>query len=157
MNIIELLTRYIRPHYKMLLFLSVFILFVIVAYFTYKRFYSTIEQNKFKNVANANRRNKEVNILFFHVDWCPHCRTAQPEWDKFTSQMNGKEVNGYVINCVDMDCTNDKDSSIASAINQYNIESYPTIKMLKDEKVIEFQSKITTETLNKFITTMTNN
>ena len=157
MNIIDLLTRYIRPHYKTILFLSFFILFAVVGYLAYSRFFPTIEQNKFKDVANANRRNKDVSILFFHVDWCPHCKTAQPEWNRFVSQMNGKEVNGYVVNCVDMDCTNDKDSSISSMINKYNIESYPTIKMLKDESVIEFQSKITTETLNAFVNSMTNN
>ena len=100
--------------------------------------------------------NTEATILFFHADWCPHCKKAQPEWNTFKSQYDGTTVNGYVIKCVDINCTNEKDSSVTASINEYKIESYPTVKMLKDNQVIEFDSKITNTSLNSFVETMLN-
>jgi thiol-disulfide isomerase/thioredoxin len=117
-------------------------------------YYKKPVSNPAKDVANANRRNIGVSILFFHVDWCPHCKNAIPEWQQFVAQFDGKEVNGYTIQCVDMDCTNET-SDITAAINRYNIDSYPTIKMLKDDEVIEFDSKITKYSLEQFVEKMT--
>ena len=154
MTIVEVLSKYIRPYYYYIITLSVLILFIVVGNYAYSN-YIKKSVNKFKDVANANRRNKEATILFFHVDWCPHCKTALPEWNTFKSQNDGKDVNGYVIKCVDMDCT-EETSDITRAINEYHIESYPTIKMLRDDQTIEFDSKITNTALNSFITTMLN-
>jgi thiol-disulfide isomerase/thioredoxin len=112
--------------------------------------------NKFSDVANANRRQKEVMIYFFHVDWCPHCKNALPEWNAFKSQYDEKEVNGYVLKCVDTDCTSET-GEVTRVIKTYNIDSYPTVKMVKDGKTIDFDSKITKTSLEKFATVMTNN
>ena len=154
MNIVDVLSKYISPYYYYIITILVLILFIIISYYAYDKYQKTTV-NKYKDVANANRNNKEATIMFFHVDWCPHCKTAQPFWDTFKSQNDKTEINGYVIKCVDMNCTNET-SDITRAINTYNIESYPTIKMLKDEQTIEFDSKITNETLNSFVQTMLN-
>jgi thiol-disulfide isomerase/thioredoxin len=153
-NIIDVLRKMIAPYYYVILTIVLIVLFVIVAYYAYNQF-GNVKQSKFANVANSNRRNKEVSILFFHVDWCPHCKKALPEWNSFKSQNDGKEFNGYIVKCVDMDCTNET-SDITRAINEYKIDSYPTIKMLKDGQVIEFDSKITNSSLNAFINSMLN-
>jgi thiol-disulfide isomerase/thioredoxin len=151
-NVVEVIRRYIRPYYYYIIAIAVIIIFSIVAYYAYNRFYKK-EVNHAKDVANANRRNKEVIVYFFHVDWCPHCKKALPEWNSFKSQNDGKEINGYVIQCLDINCT-DETSDITKLINKYHIESYPTVKMIKDEKVIEFDSKITNSSLNAFVNTM---
>lgn len=111
------------------------------------------KDNKFADVANANKRSHEVIIYFFNVDWCPHCKTAKPEWEKFVKLYDGKEKGDYVIKCFDYNCT-DETAEVTKVINKYNIESYPTIKMLKDNQVIEFDSKITEYTLEQFVNTM---
>jgi thiol-disulfide isomerase/thioredoxin len=150
----EVINKFLRPYSKMILIVFLVIIFIIVGYYGYQRF-GTKSENKFKDVANANRRNKEATIFFFHVDWCPHCKKAQPEWNSFCTQNDGKEINGYQIKCVDVDCTQET-PEVTRAINQYKIDSYPTIKMLRDENVIEFDSKITSSTLNSFVNTMLN-
>lgn len=155
MNLIEVFSKYARPYYYIVISLVILIIFLAVAYYAYNQYYRK-SVNRFKDVANANRRNKEATVLFFHVDWCPHCKTALPEWNTFKAQIDGKEINGYVIKCVDMNCTKDESSDIARAINEYKIESYPTVKLLRDEKTIDFDSKITNDTLNSFVTTMLN-
>jgi hypothetical protein len=154
-NLIEVAKRIIRPYYYYIIGAVVLIIFIYAGVYAYNHFYANKVANKYANVANANRRNKEVNVLFFHVDWCPHCKKALPEWNSFKQQYDGKELNGYVIKCVDMDCTNET-SDIARAINTYKIDSYPTIKMLKNQQTIEFDSKITSSSLDQFVNTMLN-
>ena len=109
--------------------------------------------NQFQDVTNANRRERDAVVYFFHVDWCPHCKTALPEWNEFKAAHDGKSVNGYNVKCVDMDCT-EESAEVATMMNKFNIESYPTIKMVRDNDTIEFDSKITASTLNSFITMM---
>lgn len=154
MGITEVFAKYIRPYYYYLITFVVFIIFWVAANYAYNKFYSN-SVNRFKDVANANRTNKEATILFFNVDWCPHCKTALPEWNTFKSKNNEKEINGYLIKCVDMNCT-DETSDVTRAINEYKIESYPTVKMLRDGQIIEFDSKISNSALESFITTMLN-
>lgn len=151
-NIVETLRRLIAPYYYVIISVVLIILFAIAGNYAYNK-YATAKENKFSDVSNVNRRNKEASVLFFHVDWCPHCKKALPEWNAFKSQNDGKEVNGYIIKCLDMDCTNET-SDITRAINEYKIDSYPTVKMLKAGQKIEFDSKITNSSLNAFVTTM---
>ncbi len=153
--VVEVARKFIQPYYYHIISIVLLIIFIYAGYYAYNKFYVNKSQKKFADVANAKRRNKEVSIFMFHVDWCPHCKTALPEWNKFQQQYDGKEMNGYVIKCVDMNCTNET-SEISRAINHYDITSYPTIKMLKDEKTIEFDSKITMYALEQFATTMLN-
>ena len=152
-GLIDVALKYIRPYYYYIIAIIVLIIFLVVANYAYTKFYKNKKANKYSDVANANRRNKEVQIFFFHVDWCPHCKKALPEWNKFKSQYDGQEKNGYVIRCVDLDCT-DETAPVTQAINKYSIESYPTVKMLKDENTIDFDSKITSTTLEQFVNNM---
>jgi hypothetical protein len=39
-------------------------------------------------------------------------------------------------------------------MNKYNIEGFPTIKLLKDGQIVEFDAKPTRETLNEFLNTV---
>lgn len=153
-GLVEVVTRYVRPYYFVIISLIIFVIFIFVGYYAYQK-YSQTKENKFKDVANANRRGKEATVFFFHVDWCPHCKKALPEWKAFCAQNDGKEINGYVIKCVDIDCTKET-PEVTRAINQYHIDSYPTVKMLRDENVIDFESKITSTSLNTFVNTMLN-
>jgi thiol-disulfide isomerase/thioredoxin len=154
-NIIDVLRRLISPYYYYIIIIAVLVIFLYVTYYAYYNIYKKSEPNKYKNVANVNRRNKEVTIFFFHVDWCPHCKKALPEWNTFKAQNNEKQINGYIVKCVDLNCTSET-SDITRAINEYNIDSYPTVKMLKENQKIEFDSKITSTALESFVVTMLN-
>ena len=154
-NIIDVFRRLISPYYYYIISIIVLVIFLYVTYYAYYNIYKKSEPNKFKDVANVNRRNKEVTVFFFHVDWCPHCKKALPEWNTFKAQNDGKQINGYLVKCVDLNCTNET-SDITRAINEYNIDSYPTVKMLKENQKIEFDSKITSTALDSFVVTMLN-
>jgi thiol-disulfide isomerase/thioredoxin len=152
-GLVEVVGNLIRPYQYKLLVTFFIVLFVYVSYYAYNKFYKKTIDNKFANVANANRRNKEAVVMFFHVDWCPHCKKALPDWNNFKKQYNDKEINGYIVKCQDIDCT-EESSDVTSLMNKYDIESYPTVKLLRDTNVIDFDSKITSNTLEQFVNTM---
>ena len=153
-GLIEVITKYIRPYYYHIMVFVVFIIFLTVGIYAYNSIQSQ-QKNKFSDVANANRRNRDAIVYFFHVDWCPHCKKALPEWKNFLSKYDNKEINGYRVKCVEKDCTKET-SDITELINRYNIDSYPTIKLIKDSSTIDFESKITASSLEKFVNTMLN-
>jgi thiol-disulfide isomerase/thioredoxin len=96
---------------------------------------------------------KEAEIMLFYVDWCPHCKTAKPEWEQVKAEYDGKNVNGYIITFTEINCTNET-AEVEKMVNSYKIDGYPTIKLLKDGTVIEYDAKPTKETLTQFLNTV---
>lgn len=87
-------------------------------------------------------------VYFFYTTWCPHCKTAKPVWHKFKEELKGKRVKGYEIVFKEVDC--DKDKSLAE---RYNVQGYPTIKLVSGGKVIDYDAKPEVSSLHKFLQT----
>lgn len=155
-EIITEILNSLRPWSMIILAVFLLIVFSIVGYYGYKKYGSAImKKDETKNVANANRRNKTADLYIFHVKWCPHCRTALPIWQSFSDDYNDREVNGVRVKCHTIDCTDDADPTITEYIAKYNIESYPTVKLvLGDGTVIEFDAKIERDSLTNFLDTV---
>ena len=153
-NIVAVISKLIRPHKNKLITLSVLIIFGYVSYYymTNRFNIEPMEQNN-KDIANALDREKEAVIYFFHVDWCPHCKTALPKWEDFKGTHNNKVFNGYRLKCQDIDCT-EETADTALLIKQFSIDSYPTVKMIRDSTTIDFDSRISTSALGSFVETM---
>jgi thiol-disulfide isomerase/thioredoxin len=99
----------------------------------------------------------EVEIIMFTVDWCPYCKKAMPIWKEFKEEYSGKVINGYKLNFETVNCTDEKDNNVAEMLEKYNIEGYPTIKLLKDDEVITFDAKPERASLEKFLQTVLGN
>jgi len=120
--------------------------------------YYFLGQNNVKSVYNpetitegySGSDGKNAELILFYVDWCPHCKTAKPEWETIKSSFDGKKINGYTVVFTDVNCTNET-KEIEKMISTYKIEGYPTIKMIKDGQVIDFDAKPTQSSLTKFI------
>jgi thiol-disulfide isomerase/thioredoxin len=151
----EIVRIYFTPYYWYVLLVFCLVVFGLLAKYAYDKHYDSQQKNNkpFTDVANAEMRGNTLTIYFFFVDWCPHCKTAFPEWVKFKNQYNGTEVNGYKVDCIELNCTNET-PDVLTAINEYKIEAFPTVKMLKDNKKIEFDAKITYNSLEQFLNTM---
>ena len=158
-HIIDVLSKYI-VNKKVMVAIFIFIVFIIVIIWWMRQKKSTVS---FDDVSNPDDRNnkatgenmsKEALIYFFHADWCPHCKKAQPEWNTFMMSHDNKLKNGYKIKCISVDCTDDKESTAKQLINQYNVESYPTVKMVKDNKIIDYDASVKSGSLNKFVEIM---
>lgn len=144
----------IRPRKKLLLVIIMIVIFGVAAYFAYKWYAKPAIANKqVQNMANMNTRNQPVEIYLFYADWCPHCTKAKPEWAAFKAAYDGKEMNGHMIQCIDVNCTEEGGES-SKLIQKYGIDSYPTLIMNKDGNRIDFDSKITNDTLVQFTQTV---
>ena len=131
-------------------------LFIGVAYYVYTR--QTVKPNSdYRDNANAGSTGpgsgKEAELMLFYVDWCPHCKTAKPEWEQVKTEYEGKTINGYSIVFTEINCTNETPDT-EKLMNTYKIEGYPTIKLLKDGQVIEFDAKPTKAHLEQFLKTV---
>lgn len=175
MNILTYIYEKTKYYHNSLFIVFLIIMFLGVGTWVYRNYFRKVEEGKkFTDVANATDRNNIVEIYFFFVDWCPHCKTAKPEWDQFKREHNGKKHNGSVIKCYDINCTEDNGEQvitmdrsdpknpettglkptpvrISDLIRKHKIDSYPTIKLMKGDTVVDFEAKITEASLTKFI------
>jgi thiol-disulfide isomerase/thioredoxin len=150
---------FINPRKQIIWIMILIIVFIAASIYGYNQFYLPwVASKKYSDVANVDPNSTgdvgNVTIYLFSADWCPHCKTALPEWQNFSHNYNGKEVNGYEISCINVNCTDDKDADVIEYIKKYNVEGYPTIKMIKGEKVIDFDAKVTNSALESFVKNM---
>ena len=137
------------------------ILFAVLAGFYYYYYVSKKINAKYHEnseqidigYGNGNGNGNNAEILFFYADWCPHCKTAKPIWNDLKTEYENKTINGYKITFTEINCSQET-TEVERMMNQYNVEGYPTIKLIKDGQVIEYDAKPTRETLNKFLNTV---
>lgn len=131
--------------------------FIIVAVLVYYYYVSPAMKTKYKpnseQVPAGSTSSKEAELMFFYADWCPHCKAAKPIWNDLKAEYESKTVNGYKVVFTEVDCS-EETPEVEKLMNQYNVEGYPTIKLIKDGQVIEYDAKPTKETLTKFLNTM---
>lgn len=89
---------------------------------------------------------KIIDLYYFYTAWCPYCKKAFQEWNKFKAEWNQKVYEGYTIQFHEVDC--DIQEALA---DKYQVTQYPTIKMIKDDMVIHFDAKPTVHTLTSFL------
>jgi thiol-disulfide isomerase/thioredoxin len=154
---IELIyNRYIKRYERTILIITILFIFFIASYYGYKQFYSKKQEvKKYDDVPNTNTRKPAADVFFFYVDWCPHCKTAKPIWNQFKEKYNNTVANDYLITCNELNCTDDGNPDIADSIAKYNIDSYPTIKMIINSKQYEFDTKISFNALKEFVNVTT--
>ena len=107
-----------------------------------------ILKRKFTKKTPTTNEPKSCELFFFYTSWCPYCKKAVVEWNKFKSEWNHKTLDGYSILFREVDC--DINESLAT---KYNVTTYPTIKLMKDDTVIDYDAKPTVDSLTRFLTT----
>jgi thiol-disulfide isomerase/thioredoxin len=88
----------------------------------------------------------EADLYFFYTVWCPHCSKAKPEWSKFKEAIGDSKIKGTRINFIEVDC--DQDTATAE---RFKVDAYPTIKLVHNDRVIEYDAKPELETLRQFL------
>ena len=130
------------------------IIFIIIAVYFY---YYTGSKPKYKSnnegkIDDNNSSNKQAELLFFYADWCPHCKTAKPIWNDLKSEYQNKTINGYHVIFTEINCANET-TETEQMMDKYNVEGFPTIKLIKDGQVIEYDAKPSKDTLVQFLNT----
>jgi thiol-disulfide isomerase/thioredoxin len=141
-----------------------FLILCVIAYYVYANdFFKVLNRNGESDIPNANANKGESAIMFFHVDWCPHCKTAKPAWDNIRAKYSNTRVNGYTCKFLDYNVTEKEEGD--TDFNRYreaeakaranNVEGYPTIKMKIGNDVVDFDAKVTDTSLEQFIQNVT--
>lgn len=146
--------RFVLPNQTIIL-VSVFVVLIsIIGYYSYMKWGTLEKEQKASNVPLGGN----LTVYLFHVEWCPHCIKALPEWKEFKDEYDGKTVQGFKISCVDMDCTDDSSPEIKALMDKYDISSFPTVKgVLENDgksKVLSFEAKVNKKNLEKFVKTI---
>ena len=129
------------------------ILFIILAVLYYFYYIAPSKNAKYHANQGSNPATNNAELLFFFADWCPHCKTAKPIWESIREQYQNKTINGYHVIFTEVNCTTES-AETEQMMNKYNIEGFPTIKLLKDGQIVEFDAKPTRETLIEFLNTV---
>ena len=137
--------------------IGIVILLVVLAvifYLIYKNYVEPMTNSVYNTNKSSNTNTgKEAEIMLFSTDWCPHCKTAKPEWEQVKAEYDGKQINGYKIIFTDVNCTNES-PEVEKMMNTYKIEGFPTIKLVKDNQIIDYDAKPTKDTLTQFLNTV---
>jgi len=135
---------------NILIMSSVVIIGFILSIIIYNYYYVSPQ---IKSSSNNSQENKSAELLFFFANWCPHCKTAKPIWDELKSEYQDKKINGYHIIFTEINCS-EETAEVDKMMNLYSVEGYPTIKLLKEGQVIEYDAKPTKVTLTQFLNTV---
>ena len=92
------------------------------------------------------RTNQYADFYYFYTTWCPYCKKSMVEWEKFKKEWNQKTYQGYTLQFHEVDC--DIQEALA---NKYNVTQYPTIKLIKNGTIIDFDAKPTISSLTSFL------
>jgi thiol-disulfide isomerase/thioredoxin len=130
-----------------------FVVVAIILYFYYASPSKTTYHANSEQASTDSSASNKAELLFFYADWCPHCKAAKPIWNDLKSEYENKTINGYQITFTEVDCS-EETAEVEKLMNQYSVEGYPTIKLVKDGQVIEYDAKPSKETLTKFLNTV---
>ena len=81
--------EYISPHITwpiVFLFICLGVAMLIAAFFLFKKYnlkVKILERFTGNNERDSDKTSdglKNAELMLFYVDWCPHCKTAKPEW-----------------------------------------------------------------------------
>jgi thiol-disulfide isomerase/thioredoxin len=138
----------------MLIILLLTILFITILFIVYNNYIKDVISKKHvlnNEFINTNNTNNEILILYFYTEWCPYCKQSMPEINKFEEYIKGKNASAnYIITLTKIDC--DKQSTIA---DKYKIDAYPSIKLIYQNKVYDYDAKPNKANLIQFMETFT--
>lgn len=140
---------------KFVIIIVLIVIFIGAAIFVFNKFVAPklnptfIENREFTNKSPTSN---DATLYFIYATWCPHSKKVIKHWEKLKNQYDGKVVKKYAVKFIEYD--GDKQEVLIEEFSKdYNkkIEGYPTIILIKDNEVIEFEAEPTLENLNEFI------
>ena len=138
-----------------LIIMVVVAIFLGVAFYVYNTYIAPrINPDFVPNREFTDETSNTADLYMFSVDWCPYSKKAKPVWKKLTEKYDGQEVNGISLSVKEID--GDKQATeLENFESKYldgkKIDGYPSIYMVKDDKVVEYEAKPKLDTLTEFI------
>ena len=136
-----------NSRFWMILVLILF--FLVIAYYVYNKYVTPLVDNTYvpnSEFTKPSDIEEQVDIYLFTVEWCPHSKNALPIWEEIKEEYNNKKFNNYKLNFIQVD--GEENQELA---DKYNVEGFPTIKLVKGKQIIEYDAKPTVEHLKEFL------
>tara|TARA_B100000424_G_C22845700_1_gene451106 strand:- start:50 stop:547 length:498 start_codon:yes stop_codon:yes gene_type:complete len=151
-SINEIFNIIISDKSTLILVIVLIVLFISISIFIFYKYYKDLfDKNHVLNKEFINKKDNsnDVVIMFFYTDWCPYCKSSLPEWNKFEEYIKNLR-NSIDYNITLTKINGDKDEK---TVEKYNIEGYPTIKLLYKGKVYDYDARPNKDNLVKFFET----
>nr|UZT28849.1 protein disulfide Isomerase [Nucleocytoviricota sp.]UZT29192.1 protein disulfide Isomerase [Nucleocytoviricota sp.] len=134
---------------SLILPIFIILLFSIISYILFSKNIKEFINKKFvlnKEFVNKNTdNNNNATIIYFYTEWCPYCKKSRPEWNSFKDLVDLQSFK-ETLTLKEVDC--DKNPEIA---DNYKIEGYPTIKLIYNGEVYDYDAKPESKTLLQFV------
>tara|TARA_Y100000741_G_scaffold224657_1_gene171564 strand:+ start:1363 stop:1839 length:477 start_codon:yes stop_codon:yes gene_type:complete len=149
--------------YLILASIVIILAIIVYAYYTFIKPRIEAQYVNNKEFVPENTTNKSPDnhplayVILFTASWCPYCKTMEDKgiFKEFKDQHQGKVIHNYRLDIETIDCSDDQNPDIKSKLDQYNVDGFPSIKLLKQgdppSKAINFDAKPTLDSLNQFI------
>ena len=96
-----------------------------------------------RNIIDLSNMDNKPKIINFNASWCYWSKKFQPVWDNLKNSMKNKDIE-----VLDIKCELDKNKEIC---NKYQIEGFPTIKLIFGNNIIDYNGERTLDSLINFI------
>jgi len=82
----------------------------------------------------------------FYAPWCGHCKSLAPVWEQAATNLKG------VVPIVKVDCTSEQ-----ALCNRYSVKGYPTLKVFKNKKDVDYNGGRDAKSIVSFATSQIKN
>ena len=106
-------------------------------YLKYKLKYLELK-NKNKMIQSGG--SEKPKLYLFKADWCPHCRSFAPVWEKLKEKYESK------TDFIKYDADKNRNE-----LKKFNVDAFPTVIMQTGGQAIEYVGPRDEESLNTFI------
>ena len=83
-------------------------------------------------------------LVYFYAEWCGFCKRFKPVWDELKNKTL-TDKNGKSVKLVDFESANKE------MMEKYNIEGYPTLKLISKEGVVDYNEERVMENISSWV------
>ena len=142
---------------KFIVILFVVTIFLAVAFYVYNTYIAPkIDPDYVPNreFTDTSSDGEAADLYFFSAKWCPYSKKAKPIWSNLKKQFDNKSINNTKLRFIDIDEEKDEkemENFETKFLNGKKIDGFPSIYMIKNDQVIEYEAKPNLEILKNFI------
>ena len=141
-----------NKYLTIILIILIFLGISIYVYYTYvlpKLDKKYVDNKEYVEDVGDKNKKKVADLYYFYTTWCPYCKKARPEWDAIKDQYKEKNINGWSIIFIEIDC--EEQDEVAA---KFGVDEYPTIKLIRENQIVEYDAKPNRDTINEFLNKM---
>jgi thiol-disulfide isomerase/thioredoxin len=117
---------------------------------------TSVENGGSRKTGGDKKKEKSIKIGLLYADWCGHCQKLKPEWDEMKKMIKKDpklKEHCEIIEIESADNIKKRIEDINSKLKQGKLENngYPTIFLIKDGKLTNYNGGRTAEELLKSV------